>query len=710
MPVAVLLLAIAVPSTLAEEATEENDDSAVADASGISEYIEVRVPYAPTSNTIASKLPLSLQLTPSNVGSVAAALMREQQANVLSDVLQNISGLNIQSGSGVHDYFVIRGFNSLDGGLILTDGAPEPEVTLYPTYNVEGVEVLKGPAGFLYGSNPLAGAVNLVRKQPLPGDFVNFGLSGGSFGTYEANVDWNTSNDPGSRAVRVNAFWRESDNYRDDKDSTHFAVNPSITWRFGDDAKLNLNLEVVEAEFNPDAGIPLLDTDLDGLNDQIAEVPRDRSYQSPVDFSEQSIYRFQADFEKRLNDRVTLRNKFYHRDLDWDTAGTLLVGVNPLAPTLALRTLNVLDDHQQFTGNQFEAVLELGGGVTHNMLVGIELARFADEFTIDLVPPPSGFPGVPAINPIDIFDPVETYTAINGTIPFSAGDAESIVIAPYVVDQIKFNDKVQLMLGVRFDQIDFSDNLDAASDRDEGELSPMAGLVIAPTSSFSIYANAGESFAPGSPRVTGEVLPEESRQFELGVKKRFLDGQMRTTFAVYQLERENIAISDDNGFTQQQGDQRSRGFEFELAAEPVPLLRTFFSYSYIDAELTNFAEKIIFGPGPNDFFVVDRTGNTPAFVPEHLANLWISKSFRSGFGFGGGARYVGEQFIAEDNGFELDDYTVLNAAVFYDRSAWRFKLNFKNITDEDYNTRGFGSASVIPADPFSVFASVEFRR
>ena len=99
------------------------------------------------------------------------------------------------------------------------------------------------------------------------------------------------------------------------------------------------------------------------------------------------------------------------------------------------------------------------------------------------------------------------------------------------------------MLGARFDQIDFSDDLDTASDLDEGKLSPMVGLVIAPTRNFSIYANAGESFAPGSPRVQGEIAPEESRQLEVGVKKRFLDGQMRTTFAVYQLDRKNIDLT-----------------------------------------------------------------------------------------------------------------------------------------------------------------------
>ena len=116
---------------------------------------------------------------------------------------------------------------------MLTDGAAEPEATFYSTYNVEGIEVLKGPAGFLYGSNPLAGAVNIVRKQPQPTSFTNIGFSGGSFNTYQGDVDWNLSNADGDLAFRINAHYRESDGYRDRTDSELAAVNPAFTWESG---------------------------------------------------------------------------------------------------------------------------------------------------------------------------------------------------------------------------------------------------------------------------------------------------------------------------------------------------------------------------------------------------------------------------------------------------------------------------------------------
>jgi len=106
---------------------------------------------------------------------------------------------------------------------------------------------------------------------------------------------------------------------------------------------------------------------------------------------------------------------------------------------------------------------------------------------------------------------------------------------------------------------------------------------------------------------------------------------------------------------------------------------------------------------------VDRSGNTPAFAPQHILNLWATRTFKNGFGIGGGPRYVSDQFISEDNVFKIDRYLTWDAAVFYDLDRCRFSLNFKNLTDREYETRGFGSTSVLPADPFAVYAGVDFR-
>jgi iron complex outermembrane receptor protein len=235
----------------------------------------------------------------------------------------------------------------------------------------------------------------------------------------------------------------------------------------------------------------------------------------------------------------------------------------------------------------------------------------------------------------------------------------------------------------------------------------MAGVVYSPVATVSLYGSFGRAFAPPSIQVVGPRDPEESRQVEVGVKKTFLDGKVFATVSGYDLKRENIAIPDASGISRQAGDQRSRGVEFELSAEVSKGWFTYGAYAFTDAELTQFRELVTISQNPPAFVVLDRSGNRPAFAPRHILNVWTQKQFANGLGLGGGARYVGGQFIAEDNAFALDDYLTLDAMVSYKRGPAKAVVNFKNLTDREYETRGFGAASAIPADPFAVYARIE---
>ena len=319
-----------------------------------------------------------------------------------------------------------------------------------------------------------------------------------------------------------------------------------------------MNFEYVSANNFPDSGLPL-------AFGEVVAVDRRTNYQSALDSSDQNIYRFQADYQNQVSDRLTVRNKAYYRGLDWLSNGTLFNGVVPVfneffAPTgefVLSRSLILLDDRQSWIGNQLEAVVHGNtGSVSHNLLLGFELGRQADEFTLDV-----GFlPDVP------LFDPGPPTPGPPFLLPQfgQAGDSRAIIAAPYAIDQITFNDHFQVLAGVRLDTIDFTDELRGVSRRDT-KASPMLGVVFVADENSTIYANYTRSFAPPAPRVqTGEVLPEEGEQIEAGFKREFLDRHGRATVAVYQLERLNIGIPDANGVTQQVGSQRSRGFETEL--------------------------------------------------------------------------------------------------------------------------------------------------
>jgi TonB-dependent siderophore receptor len=658
-----------------------------------SEEVDVAVETPGTAiDTTVLKLPMPLQTTPASVSLVPAALLTEQDAVVLGDALKNAPGLNVAPGFGTFDFFTIRGFDSLSSGLVLTDGASEPESTFYPTYNLKRVEVVRGPAAFLYGSNPLSGAVNLVRKQPTSGRYADVTMGYGSFGSLEGALDGNYMSGDGHLAVRMNGLYQQTDGYRDGRDGGFRACNPAVTWKPNDNTRLTLNVEYVRADFSPDSGIPV-------LGDALATVPRTQSYQSPLDESTQDLYRYRLDFERKVNDRLTVRDKVYYTDLKWDSNGSLINGAFP-SPIgfLVARSLVLLNDRQHFFGNQAEAAVTFSTGrVAHTLLGGFEVSRQADRFTQDV-----------AFLPLITLDnPVDTTPSSVPTIPQLGlkGDSRSLIFAPYVADRIVFSPKFQATVGGRFDTLNYDDPTNATS-RNANKLSPLAGVVYSPVPSVSLYANAGAAFAPPSTQVLGPREPETSRQFEVGTKVSFLAGKARAGIAAYDLKRENIAIPDSSGLLRQDGDQRSRGVEMDLQADLPKDFSANLAYAWNDSELTRFAENIQVALDPPAFAVVDRSGNTPPFAPRHILNLWASKRLRHGLSLGLGARYVSEQFIAEDNAFKTSGYFLLDAMASFTRGRITATLNLKNLTDREYETRGFGGYSAIPGNPLAAYGRI----
>ena len=649
----------------------------------------------PTVSTVATKIPVPIRLTPASIGVVNHGLFEHQSGVVLGDALRNISGVNIQTVFGVTDFFIIRGFDSLSSGLVLTDGASEPEATFYHLYNLERVEVLKGPGAFLYGGNPLSGSVNLSRKQPLFANALQVTGSYGPYATGRGTIDGNWANLEHGLAMRVNALRQVSNGYRDDKNSGLWAINPSATWRPNDNTTATVNFEYVTSKYKPDSGLPI-------VNGNVAEVPRTRSYQSPFDTSDQKIYRARVDIQSRLSRRVTLRDKLYYTDFSWVSDGTLFSGVFPNAQggLDILRSLVLLDDRQKVLGNQAELLFTFSTGrVEHTLLAGLELMQWKDKFTLD----------VAALPNIDVSNPAETASHPFYLIPGQSqgADSKSLVIAPYMVDRMAFSERVQAFIGARYDRIDYDDpHTDTARDYDQ--ISPMAGLVFSPAEDLSLYANVGKAFAPPSSQVPGPRQTEESAQIEAGAKKYLMDNRLHASLAFYNLTKNNIAIPDATGVTKQEGDQRSRGVEFEVMMRPVENWHTFLSYAFSNATLTRFAEMVpVFTQTGVVFQRADRSGNAPPFSPRHILNIWTAIGFDNGLEFGLGARYVTRQFIAADNQYQIGSVLTWDASASQTYRQLTFRINAKNLTNRKYETRGFGAASIIPADPFGLYCAFE---
>jgi len=560
----------------------------------------------------------------------------------------------------------------------------------------------------LYGSNPLSGTVNLVRKQPQFEDFLNLTSSYGQFNSFRNSIDANYGDQEMGLAARLNLLFENADNFRDDKKNKVFALNPSISYIPGSDLLFNLNFEFIKSEYEPDSGIPLVYDPVNRMFNEIADVDRKTSYQSPFDFSDQRIMRVKLYSDYSINKNLSFYSKIYFSQLDWQTQGTLINGAYPnmTGSFDVYRSMSKVDDLRNLFGFQKELNIKLvTGNIKHNILTGVEFNLLNEEYEYDI----AAF-----LPPIDLLNPVETLDESQLILdPYLKGDVRNIVIAPYLIDQITFSEKLQLILGLRYDIIDF-ENIEPfyISKRNYNNLSPMIGLTYSFIDNSSLFVNAGRAYAPPSTQVIGEQDAETSQQFEIGIKQSHFGQKLNIDFSYYHLKKSNITIPSRDGLTKQLGDQVSNGFETEIRMEFLKRWFTFVSYAYTDAELTKFRESVAVGQdefGNPQYMIFERTGNQPAFVPKHILNIWSTKELIDGLGIGGGLRYLSDQYINVDNVFKIDDALIIDAIAYFKFNQFKISFNFKNITDEDYEMRGFGATSVIPANPRSIYGKIEIN-
>lgn len=660
----------------------------------------------PQSSTIGTKIPITIQNAPNSISVVSNTVNQIQGNQQLDQALTNVSGINIQTGFGVHDYFTVRGFNSLDNGLVLTNGTKEPEVTTHNLYNIEQIEVLKGPSAFLYGGNPLSGTINLVRKRPNYKNFLNFSSSYGSYNTTRATLDAGKEFITQKLSGRLNAIFQQSDLYRNDKAYRMMAINPSISKKLNDQSEINVNFEYIKNEYKSDSGLPLLYNYQTGLLDELAAVNRKTSYQTPFDYSDQEILRLKFNYTKKLGNSWHLSNKLYYTELKWNSTGTLLLGAYPSfdGSYRVNRSLQFLDDKQTIFGNQFEVSTQYDiGKVKNHILMGIDMNQLKDDFSIDVI---NWLPSINLINPVETYQP-----AFYSSSPYQYGEAVSNVIAPYIVNLMNFSKQTRLFIGARNDMITFNEHLKNIKN-DFNEVSHMFGISQSIGNDFTIYANTSQAFAPPSSRTDGALEPEKSKQIETGLKSQWYNRKIKSIISIYRLDKEDIAIPSQNGFIEQIGTQRSQGIEFEVYAQMTDHCASIFSYAYTETEMINFSENVVIEQDSLGYPIttyIDRSGNEAAFAPKHMVNFWHHRELGSNISIGGAVRYVSAQFIAEDNIYEMDGYITFNASISYELNQIKCFLDLKNITNTKYEMRGFGGYSVIPAMPFHIHGRVEIR-
>jgi iron complex outermembrane receptor protein len=661
--------------------------------SGEEEGSDYFVPDASTAtrtNTSILDVPTSIQVIPRQI-------LEDQQILRVDEALRNVSGvIGSLDAFGAGGTLTLRGFStdSFANGPILRDGfRVYNNLGVQETANLERIEVLRGPASILYGQNEPGGIINLVTEQPLFEPAYELQFQAGSFGLIRPSLDFSGPlTADGSLRYRLNAAYQREDGFRDfDIDYERFFIAPVLAWDISDRTSLSFSLEYLndQAPF---------DTGLVAIGDRVADVPSDRIVNEPDDFRRTESFTIGYNLEHQFDQIWTLRNAFRYVAQDYDLETFL-----PFAVDDATGIVTRFPADRRYRSDDYSLQTSVvgefaTGAIDHTLLVGVDLNfnRFDEIFTrVDLASPAS----------LNIFNPeygLVPRPDLSGITPFTPFDTEYDRVGVFLQDQIAILDNVIIVGSLRYDSVDFR-NIEEGTGQSNSAWSPRVGVVYRPLENFSLYASYAQAFVPNFAQgIDGNFLePERSEGFEIGIKTELLDGNLLATLAFFDITKRNVATVVDplTGASAATGAQRSQGIELDVIGEILPGWNVIGFYAYTDARVTE----------DNDI----PTGNRLVNAPRHSAGLWSTYTIQSGdlqgLGFGLGVNYVSNRFGNLNNDFELGDYFLTNAALFYRRDNWRLAVNVNNLFDVNYITSASGAnrnTGIRPGEPLSVIGSV----
>jgi catecholate siderophore receptor len=656
--------------------------------------------YRVSETSTATKTATPLIDIPQSITMVTAELIRDQSMQNMGDVVRYVPGVQMAQGEGHRDAPILRGNASTADFFI--NGMRDDVQYYRDLYNVERVEVLKGPSGMIFGRGGTGGIINRVPRQADWTSSHGLGITFGSWDNRRLTADYGDAvND--SFAFRIAGLYEDSESYRDYGELTRKAVNPTLALRPGEKTTMTFGYERFEDDRITDRGVPsqlpLLGAPLDTDSSTFFGSPDLSPTWAEIDALSATVTH---DFSHRirLNNQTRLADyqKFYRN-------------VFPGAYTVADDRV-AISGYDNFTArdnvvNQTDVTFELGSGeVRHTLLAGAEIG----EQTTDNFRQTAYFPAVGATATGDFVTlPNTIYT---GPVEFrqAASDADNHSVAKnaalYLQDQIHISEHWQVVLGLRYDnfEVDLRNNRTGVTlDSSDDMIAPRAGLIYKLRDNMSLYLSHTLAFVPrageqlASLTATNRALdPEEFTNNEIGLKWDLGD-RLATTVAVYSLDRTNVAITDPNNPTALilVDGQRVRGVELGLTGHVNDRWQLMAGYAYQDSELQT--------PGPTN-------GNVLGQVPEHSASFWNRYNVSPKLGLGLGVVYRSDVFVATDNAVTLDSFTRVDAAAFYSlNDNLLLQLNVENLFDEDYFASAHSNNNLMPGAPWGVRLGVSFR-
>jgi catecholate siderophore receptor len=629
------------------------------------------------------KLPQRLLDTPQSVTLVTQDLLREQGVTRLEDALKNVPGITLNAGEGAArgDTVNLRGFSAFNDFFL--DGVRDAAVYTRDSFNLEAVEVVKGPSATLFGRGSTGGAINQVSKAPTLAPMATITGELGTNDDYRGTIDVDQPIGPAA-AFRLNAMGENSDVVgRDDVKNSRWGVAPSISLGIGQATSATFSYLHQQEDDVPDTGIPF-------VNGRPAPVPRGAFYGLASDRTtgDDDIVtaRVRHDFNPNLSIADTFRYANYDFDYQFDApnfGSHVPTASTPLNAILVGRDSPSSRGAQTNLTNQLDLTAHFTTGfLTHTVVTGIELARQTNDIDRYVNPFNSNnnwIAETPLLSPNpNEARPSEPLSSIQDTVAYSQ--------AAYATDTIGITRYVDVIAGLRFDRFAASYNqFTVASgarlhlDHTDRLGSPRLAVVIKPTPQQSYYLSYGTSFDPSAEALslttkTANLGPVKAKTYEAGAKTLWLDGKLTLTGAVFQTEVDNAQTNDPDNptITVLNGNQRVNGFELGASGHLTQQLKLTAGYTYLDGETI--------------------ASGTPAYVGRFIpnaarnaVNLWAEYRFNPAWEIGGGGNYLDKRFADSGNTATVPSYVVWNAMASYRVNPnLVLQLNANNLFDKLY--------------------------
>lgn len=703
---AVALAVMALPSAVYAQQTETLPEITV---QGATESYK--------ADTVSSpKFTQPLVNTTQTISVIKKELVQQQGGTTLTEALRNTPGVSTFSlgengNTTTGDAIYMRGFDTSSS--IYVDGVRDLGAISRDIFNIEQIEVTKGPAGADSGRGAPTGSVNLVTKQPTLKEAYSGSVGVGSGHYKRATADLNKPlNLESGAAVRINLLKDDSGVAgRDELKNDREGVAAALAFGLKTNTRTYLNYLHVEQSNVPNGGVPTIGlpgysaTESPGLNGR-SKVDPSNFYGSKEDFDDVKADMFTVRFEHDFSSDVKLQNTTRYGKTTENYLLTGFMKINPATLTLA-RTSQYKDQENEILSNQTNLTMKFNtGAVKHSLVTGVELTR-EKQTTVGYAPASLG-----TLAPANLYNPDPSILRVgyNPTRNGADTDGQTDTVSAYLFDTLELSPKWQVNGGVRVDKYDtdYESSVLASTRNGYSPGVPVGTLVnevprsvsgtlfnwkvgalYKPTEASSLYAAlatskqppGGSNFALSNNDNSAANVnydPQETRTAEIGVKWNAIEERLALTAAIYRTTVKNEVEQDPISLEYSQtGKKRVQGVEIGAVGNITPKWA-------ISAGYTTMSTKILSGE-------LDNADNSDglSYTPKRAFTSWTTYKITDAFTIGGGARFVDQLKKPSDGATDVpqyvESYWVYDAMASYKISKnAELQFNLYNLTDKDY--------------------------